>query len=194
MSNRFLINYAWDIMDLGEANHVDNGVAREMFCENLTTYGTDAYPGYGGADIDYEAVSRQWQAMSREEQIAAKDVCGDFMRACYQGISAAHRNGSLAQFLDIAAHYEAEPVEKPNYILYTHAWDIWDKAEADGTDLETAKAAYIETLEGWANLTDEQKEAENYWFAAKVAPYDKGLQYARLTGDRDLFESILATR
>ena len=31
--NRFLINYAWDIMDLGKANGVDNGVAREMFVD-----------------------------------------------------------------------------------------------------------------------------------------------------------------
>lgn len=192
MSNRFLINYAWDIMDLGEANHVDNGIAREMFCENLTTYGTDAYPGYGGADIDYEAVSRQWQAMSREEQIAAKDVCGDFMRACYQGISAAHRNGSLAQFLDIAAEYEI-PEEEPaeEHLLRGHAWDIWDKADAEGITLAQARDAYVGEIPEWAALTAEQQEAERQWFDWAVAPYDKNLQYARNTDNRALFERLL---
>ena len=53
--NRFLINCAWDIMDLGKANHVDNGVARDMFVENLSTFGTDAFPNYPGADVDYAA-------------------------------------------------------------------------------------------------------------------------------------------
>lgn len=192
--NRFLINYAWDIMDLGKANGVDNGVAREMFVENLNTYGTDAYPGYGGADIDYEAVSRQWQAMSPEDQAAAKTACRDFMTDCYEEISETRRRGSMAKFLDIAASYQMEEQEKPNYLLYTHAWDIWDKAEADGTDLVTAQKAYVETMPGWANLSDSQKADEEAWFALKVVGYDKGLQYARLTDNRALFESVLASR
>ena len=99
--NRFLINCAWDIMDLGKANGVDNSVARDMFVENLATF---------------------------------------------------------------------------------------------GTDLVTAQKAYVETLEGWGNLSREEQAEEADWFALKVAPYDKGLQYARLTGDRALFESILASR
>lgn len=192
--NRFLINYAWDILDLGEANHVDNSVARDMFCENLSTYGTDAYPGYPGADVDYASLSAAWQAMSPEDQADAKISCANFMKDCYDEISETRRVGSPAKFYDIAAHYEAEPVEKPNYILYTHAWDIWDKAEADGTDLATAQKAYVETLEGWGNLSEAQQADEAAWFALKVAPYDKGLQYARLTDDRALFESILASR
>ena len=51
--NRFLINYAWDILDLGKANHVDNGVARDMFVENLNTFGTDHFSNYPGAEVDY---------------------------------------------------------------------------------------------------------------------------------------------
>ena len=192
--NRFLINCAWDIMDLGKANHVDNSVARDMFVENLATYGTDAFPNYPGADVDYAALSAAWKVLSDSEKADAKIACANFMRDCYDAISETRRVGSPAKFYDIAAHYEAEPVEKPNYILYTHAWDIWDKAEADGTDLVTTQKAYVETLEGWGDLTDEQKQAEADWFALKVAPYDKGLQYARLTDDRALFESILASR
>ena len=191
--NRFLINYAWDIMDLGKANGVDNGVAREMFVENLNTFGTVAYPGYGGADIDYEAVSRQWQAMSPEAQAAAKTACKDFMTDCYEEISETRRVGSMAKFYDIAAHYQAPPEEaKPTYLLYTHAWDIWDKADAEGLSLAEAKDAYVETLEGWGALTDVEKQAENEWFGWAVAPYDKGLQYARMTDNRALFERLLS--
>ena len=192
--NRFLINCAWDIMDLGKANHVDNSVARDMFVENLSTFGTDAFPNYPGADVDYAALSAAWNAMDKAEQADAKISCANFMKDCYDAISETRRVGSPAKFYDIAAHYEAEPVEKSNYILYTHAWDIWDKAEADGTDLVTAQKAYVETLEGWGNLSEAQQADEAAWFALKVAPYDKGLQYARLTDNRALFKAVLASR
>lgn len=192
--NRFLINCAWDILDLGKANHVDNGVARDMFCENLSTFGTDAFPNYPGADVDYAALSKAWQAMDKAEQADAKISCANFMRDCYDEISETRRAGSPAKFYDIAAHYEAEEQAKPDYLLYTHAWDIWDKAEADGTDLVTAQKAYVETLEGWGNLSEGQQADEAAWFASKVVGYDKGLQYARLTDDRALFERVLASR
>ena len=192
--NRFLINCAWDIMDLGKANGVDNSVARDMFVENLSTYGSDAYPAYPGAEVDYEALSAQWQGMSAQEQGDAKIACANLMQDCYEDLSKARRENDMGAYYRIVLNYEAPEQEKPNYILYTHAWDIWDKAEADGTDLVTAQKAYVETLEGWGDLTDEQKQAEAAWFALKVAAYDKGLQYARLTGDRALFESILASR
>ena len=192
--NRFLINCAWDIMDLGKANGVDNSVARDMFCENLATFGTDAFPNYPGAEVDYAALSAAWQAMDKAEQADAKISCANFMKDCYDAISETRRVGSPAKFYDIAAHYEMAEQAKPSYILYTHAWDIWDRAEADGTDLQTAKATCIETLEGWADLTDGEKTAENTWFDAKVVPYDQGLKYARLTGNRALFEAVLAAR
>ena len=192
--NRFLINCAWDIMDLGKANGVDNSVARDMFVENLSTYGSDAYPAYPGAEVDYEALSAQWQGMSAQEQGDAKIACANLMQDCYEDLSKARRENDMGAYYRIILNYEAPEQEKPNYILYTHAWDIWDKAEADGTDLVTAQKAYVETLEGWGDLTDEQKQAEAAWFALKVAAYDKGLQYARLTEDRALFEAILASR
>lgn len=191
--NRFLINYAWDIMDLGKANGVDNGVARDMFVENLNTFGTDAYPGYGGADVDYAALSRQWKAMSPEDQAAAKTACKDFMTDCYEEISETRRVGSLAKFLDIAAEYEI-PEEAPaeEHLLRGHAWDIWDKADAEGLTLAQARDAYVETIPEWAALTAERQEAERQWFDWAVAPYDKNLQYARNTDNRALFESLLA--
>ena len=192
--NRFLINCAWDIMDLGKANGVDNSVARDMFVENLSTYGSDAYPAYPGAEVDYEALSAQWQGMSAQEQGDAKIACANLMQDCYEDLSKARRENDMGAYYRIILNYEAPEQAKPNYILYTHAWDIWDKAEAAGTDLVTAQKAYVETLEGWGDLTDEQKQAEAAWFALKVAAYDKGLQYARLTEDRALFEAILASR
>ena len=192
--NKFLAQYAWEIMDLGKANHVDNGVARDMFVANLNNYGVEGAEFYPGADVDYAALSEQWKAMSAQEQGDARVACANLMKDCYEELSKARRENDMSAYYRIIINYEAQEQEKPNYILYTHAWDIWDKAEADGTDLVTAQKAYVETLEGWGNLSEAQQADEAAWFALKVAPYDKGLQYARLTGDRDLFESILATR
>ena len=191
--NRFLINCAWDIMDLGKANHVDNSVARDMFCENLATFGTDAYPAYPGAEVDYAALSAAWNALSQSEQAAAKIACKDFMTDCYEEISETRRVGSLAKFLDIAAAYEI-PEEAPaeEHLLRGHAWDIWDKADAEGLTLAQARDAYVETIPEWAALTAEQQEAERQWFDWAVAPYDKNLQYARNTDNRALFERLLA--
>ena len=192
--NKFLAQYAWEIMGLGKENHVDNATARAMFCENLSTYGTEAFPNYPGANVDYAALSAQWQGMSAQEQGDAKIACANLMQDCYEDLSKARRENDMGAYYRVILHYEAPEQEKPNYILYTHAWDIWDKADADGTDLVTAQKAYVETLEGWGNLSEAQQADEEYWFAAKVAAYDKGLQYARLTEDRALFEAILASR
>ena len=77
---------------------------------------------------------------------------------CYEEISETRRVGSMAKFYDIAAHYQAPPEEaKPTYLLYTHAWDIWDRADAEGISLAEAKDAYVEGLEGWANLSEAQR-------------------------------------
>lgn len=192
--NKFLAQYAWEIMDLGKENHVDNGVARDMFVANLNNYGVEGAEFYEGANVDYAALSERWRAMDKGDQADARTTCANLMKDCYEELSKARRENDMSAYYRVILNYEAPEVEKPDYLLYTHAWDIWDKADAEGTDLESAKAAYIETLPEWAGLTDEQKEAENDWFAAKVAAYDKGLQYARLTDDRALFESILATR
>ena len=192
--NKFLAQYAWEIMDLGKENHVDNATARAMFCENLSTYGTEAFPNYPGANVDYAALSAQWQAMSEQEQGDAKIACANLMQDCYEDLSKARRENDMGAYYRIILNYEAPEQEKPNYILYTHAWDIWDKAEADGTDLVTAQKDYVETLEGWGNLSEAQQADEAAWFALKVAPYDKGLQYTRLTEDRALFEAVLASR
>ena len=179
-----------DFTALAEALRAELGEDRLLYLMvEAPVWQGAAYNGY-----DYAALSAAWQAMDKAEQADAKISCANFMKDCYDAISETRRVGSPAKFYDIAAHYKMAEQAKPGYILYTHAWDIWDKAESDGTDLITAQKVYVETLEGWGGLTDEQKQAEADWFALKVAPYDKGLQYARLTDDRTLFESVLATR
>lgn len=192
--NKFLAQYAWEIMDLGKANGVDNGVARDMFVANLNNYGVEGAEFYPGADVDYAALSAAWKALSDSEQAEAKIACANLMKDYYEDLSKARRENDMGAYYRVILHYEAPEQEKPDYLLYVHAWDIWDRAEADGTDLITAQEAYIETLPEWDGLTEEQKAAEEYFFQAKVVSYDKGLQYARLTGDRDLFEAILASR
>ena len=189
-----LLTAAWEIFDLSGAQGVDIGVARDMFCENLSTWEEGQAVHYAGAGVDYAKLAPIWQGMSGEEQAEAKTLYHQATQAQYKAITTAYREGDKAAFYLALLSFAAEEPEKPGYLLYTHAWDIWDRAEADGTDLQTAKAAYIETLPEWANLTDEQKAAENAWFDAKVATYDKGLQYARTTGNRALFEAVLATR
>ena len=57
--NKFLAQYAWEIMDLGKENHVDNGVARDMFVANLNNYGVEGAEFYEGANVDYAALSEQ---------------------------------------------------------------------------------------------------------------------------------------
>ena len=192
--NKFLAQYAWEIMDLGKEQHVDNSVARDMFVANLNNYGVEGAEFYPGADVDYAALSEQWKTMSAKDQGDAKVACANLMKDCYDELSKARRENDKSAYYRVIINYEAPEQAKPDYILYTHAWDIWDKAEADGTDLVTAQKAYVETLEGWGNLSEGQQADEATWFALKVAPYDKGLQYARLIDDRELFEAILATR
>ena len=192
--NKFLAQYAWEIMDLGRENGVDNGVARDMFVENLSTFGTEAYPGYPGANVEYGALSAQWQAMDKGDQDEAKIACANLMRDCYDALSEARRNSDMAAYYRVILNYEAPEQPKPNYILYAHAWDIWDRADAEGISLAEAKDQYVEGLEGWANLSEAQQANESDWFAAKVAAYDKGLEFARLTDDRALFEAVLAGR
>lgn len=189
-----LLTAAWEIFDLSGAQGVDIGVGRDMFCENLSTWEEGKSVHYEGAGVDYAKLAPIWQGMSQEEQAEAKTLYHQATQAQYKAITTAYREGDKAAFYLALLSFEAEEPEKPGYLLYTHAWDIWDKADAEGISLAEAKAAYIETLEGWADLTDEEKDAENAWFDAKVVTYDQGLKYARVTGNRALFEAVLAAR
>lgn len=191
--NRFLINYMWEMLDVAKANGVDVGVGRDMFVANLNNFGIEGAEFYAGAEkMDYEAASEQWKAMSLKEQADAKTAAKKAMQDNYEALTAARREGDTAAFYRVLATYDLPEVKEPTYLLYKNAWEIWDKAAEDGTDLTTAKDAYVETLEGWADLTDEEKEAENEWFTAHVTASDRNLVYARTANNRVLFDGILA--
>lgn len=49
-----LLTAAWEIFDLSAANNVDIGIARDMFCENLSTYDPNKPVSYSGANVDYD--------------------------------------------------------------------------------------------------------------------------------------------
>lgn len=191
--NRFLINYMWEMLDVARANGVDVGVGRDMFVANLNNFGIEGAEFYPGAEnMDYETASAQWKEMPLKEQAEARTAAKKAFQDNYKELTAARGAGDTAAFYRILATYDLPEVEEPTYLLYKNAWEIWDKAAEDGTDLATAKDAYVETLEGWSDLTDEEKEAENDWFAAHVTADDRNLVYARTAGNRVLFDGILA--
>ena len=72
--------------------------------------------------------------------------------------------------------------------------DIQVTALAAGSNIELLEAQIREFGPKLAAVWDEEKAAENAWFDAKVVTYDQGLKYARATGNRALFEAVLATR
>ena len=191
--NRFLINYMWAMLDVAKANRVDVGVGRDMFVANLNNYGIDGAEFYPGADyVDYATASAQWKAMSPAEQAEAKISAKNCMQENAKDLIEARGVGSRAYFDDIIAFYDMPKTEEPTYLLYKNAWEIWDKALNDGTSLATAKDAYVEALAGWGDLTDEEKAAENDWFAAHVTAGDRNLEYAYTANNRLLFDGLLA--
>lgn len=191
--NRFLLNYLWDMMDVAKANGVDVGVGRDMFVANLQNFGIDGAEFYEGApDVDYAAASEQWKAMSPKEQADAKTAAKKAMQDNYEDLTEARLVGSRGKFDYIVANYTAPAAEEPKFLLYKNAWEIWGKAAEEGTDLATAKDAYVETLEGWSDMSDDEKQAENEWFSAHVSEDDRNLVYAYTAGNRVLFDGLIS--
>ena len=189
-----LVSNAWEIMNLGSANGVDTGIARDMFCENLATYGTDAYPAYPGADVDYESLSAIWKGMSANEQGDAKILYKNAVKDTYDEITKARRENDIVAFYDALLNYKEVKVEEPAYVLFTYAWDCWDYAVKHSVDIIKAKDVIVAGNVEWNALSEEARAIENDWFARTVVMYDKGLEGCYLVGNRDLFESVLATR
>lgn len=190
-----LLTAAWEIFDLSNENNVDIGIARDMFCENLSTHQAGKPVSYSGANVDYDELAPIWNSMSVTEQGEAKILYKNATQATYDQITAARReNNKAAFYLALLGYVAPEKAPAPDYVLYRNAWDIWEKANADGTDLETAKNAWCETSAEWAALSDEDKVKENQWFDEKVVGYDQGLKYCVMTGNKDLFMDVLATR
>lgn len=191
---QILLTSAWEIFTLGSVQGVDIGVARDMFCENLATYQPGQPVHYDGADVDYDALAPLWQGMDTAAQGEAKTLYTRATREKYQELTAACRAKDRAAFYLALLSYEAPQDEKKQPFLLSYAWDCWDCAEKMGVDLMAGKDAFVAQLPGWEALTEQQKEQENQWYAAKVVSYDQGLQYCRLTGNRSLFEALLMSR
>lgn len=189
-----LVSNAWEIMNLGSANGVDTGIARDMFCENLATYGTDAYPAYTGADVDYESLSAIWKGMSANEQGDAKILYKNAVKDTYDEITKARRENDVVAFYEALLSYKEVKVEKPAYVLFGYAWDCWDYAVKHSVDIIKAKDVIIAGNVEWNALSEKARAIENDWFARTVVMYDRGLEGCYLVGNRDLFESVLATR
>ena len=66
-----LVRNAKVIFDLSTAEGVDVGVARDMFASNLTLYPEMPHKG---TEVDYEALSKEWKGMTKEEQAEAKTL------------------------------------------------------------------------------------------------------------------------
>ena len=189
-----LLTSAWEIFTLGSVQGVDIGVARDMFCENLSTYQPGQPVHYDGAGADYSALAPLWQEMDTAAQGEAKTRYTQATKAKYQEITAAYRAKDRAAFYLALLTFEAPENKGESPFLLRYAWDCWDCAEKMGVDLTAGKDAFVAQLPGWTQLSEAQKEQENQWYDAKVVPYDQGLRYCRLTGNRTLFEELLMSR
>lgn len=70
-----LMNYAWEIFNIGDAEMMDIGVARDMFVANIQNYGKESTFHYKGADeVDYAELQKVWDTMTIEEKGEAKTM------------------------------------------------------------------------------------------------------------------------
>lgn len=97
--------YIWEIFDIGRANHMDIGVAEDMFLTNLTQKKA-AYPGAEG--LDYAALGEAWEALSTEEQSAQREAYRQITAVTkagghYKALTTARRAGDREQFETIVA-------------------------------------------------------------------------------------------
>lgn len=75
------------IFDLSTAEGVDVGVARGMFASNLALY--PELP-HKGAEADYEALSKEWNGMTKEEQAEAKMAFKELLHDHYHELGQAY--------------------------------------------------------------------------------------------------------
>lgn len=173
----------------------DIGTAFSMFMADVKLgQSTDGNTGGILPDFDFAAARAAWDAMTPKEQSAALEQAGDVRVNLYDTLCERHpdKNAMVAAVENYLA--DNPVVETAPPYLYGVAWDIWDRADKDGTDLATARDAYLAADETWADFDDAKKAQEIEWFDINVVNYDKGLKYARSISDRGLFETILATR
>lgn len=191
---KFLLNYAWEIMDLAKEQHIETQYAVDMFCENLLTYEKGKPVHYDGAAVDYDLVAPKFVELGFDGQADAKIAFKNMHHDLYDTITKCRRENDKLTFYSAIANYQMEEKPMPDLFLFNNAWDIWNDAEANGISLTEAKDKFIEASDTFNGFADSKKKQESEWFDAKVVSYDMGLKYARMTGNRSLFESILASR
>ena len=189
-----LINNVPAIFEIGQYNHVDNSVARDMFVANLNNYGVEGAEFYEGASVDYSVLAPTWQAMPFEEQANAKVECRQFMLDYQDARGKARKEGEELNLYEFMVEWKPVKEEAPNIYLYTIAWEIYNKAMTDGTDLNETMEAYVADDATWNSFTDDRKKAEREWFSYNVVSWDQSLEYAYKTNNRTLFDGILASR
>ena len=89
-----LKDYTWSIFDVAAENGVDIGVGKDMFLENVEK-GQSVHPG---SDLDYEALSVQWAALTDDERAAQKIEYGKMTRDLYEVLTYLRRAGCNAAF------------------------------------------------------------------------------------------------
>ena len=86
------------IFDLSTAEGVDVGVARDMFASNLALY--PELP-HKSTEVDYEALSKEWKDMTKEEQAEAKMAFKELLHDHYHELGQAYANGDMEGFSKI---------------------------------------------------------------------------------------------
>lgn len=190
---KILLANAWEIFNLSKEQGVNIEIARNMFCENLSTYEDRKAVLYSGADVDYSEISKIWQSMSNEEQTEAINIYTKAIQDFYNELTESRRENDEGKFNKILLKSDGE-IKHPNYVCFKYAWDAYDYAVRNEVNNETAKDEVIEILDEYKGLTDETKKQEDSWYSEKVVLWDKGLDCCYRNNNRPLFEDVLATR
>ena len=89
------------IIDRSTAEGVDVGVARDMFASNLALY--PELP-HKGAEADYEALSKEWKGMTKEEQAEAKMAFKELLHDHYHELGQAYAAKDFEAFEKVLSH------------------------------------------------------------------------------------------
>ncbi|MBU5626538.1 hypothetical protein KQI82_06340 [Oscillibacter sp. MSJ-2] len=99
-----LKQYAWNIFEIAKANNEDLGVARRMLVNNIQ----QGMAINGGAELDYPALRRRWDAMDGKAQEAALEELNKYItdfsaNAPYHSLCEAFERGDREAFDKVLA-------------------------------------------------------------------------------------------
>ena len=91
--------YAWNIFEIAKENNEDLGAARRMLVNNIS----QGRAVNGGADLDYAALKKEWEAMDGEAQKAALEELNKYITdfstdAPYHSLCKAFEQGDREAF------------------------------------------------------------------------------------------------